>query len=82
MIMVDVQVPGLDTVYDFTLAEDVPVEALIEELVEMVCQRERLMTPRDMGGYALCCVSNGKILPNKATLRDCGVVTGSRLMLV
>lgn len=34
MIIVDVQVPALDMVYDFSLAEDVTVEVLIEELIE------------------------------------------------
>ena len=82
MIMVDVYVPALDMVYDFSLAEDVAIEVLIEELAEMVCQRERLTPPRELEGFSLCCVSSGSILPKEATLTDCGVVTGNRLILV
>lgn len=82
MIMVDVQVPALDAVYDFSLSEDVRVDVLVEELIEMICQRERLTMPKEMEGLSLCCVSSGKILPREMTLADCGVVTGNRLMLV
>ena len=82
MIIVDVQVPALDMVYDFSLAEDVTVEVLIEELIEMICQRERLAMAKELEEFGLCCVSSGKILPRELTLGDCGVVTGNRLMLI
>lgn len=82
MIMVDVQVPALDAVYDFTLSEEVQIGVLIEEITEMICQREKMQMPEELEGLNLCDVNKGQILPNKSTLKECGVVTGSRLILV
>ncbi|MBQ3200760.1 MAG: EsaB/YukD family protein [Clostridia bacterium] len=82
MIMVDVQVPALDASYDFSLSEHVRVSELIEEIAEMICQRERLRAPRDMEGFTLCAPGTGAVLPKGLTLSECGVTTGSKLMLL
>lgn len=82
MIMVDVQVPALDTVYDFSVSEEVQISVLIEEISEMICQREKMQMPDELKGLNLCDVKKGQILPNSSTLKECGVVTGSRLILV
>lgn len=82
MIMVDVQVPALDAVYDFSLSEDVQIGVLIEELVEMICQREKMQAPLQMDGMHLCHVDGARILPRESTLKACGMRTGSRLILV
>lgn len=50
MIMVDVQVPALDAVYDFSLSEEVQIGVLIEEITEMICQREKMQMPEEMEG--------------------------------
>ena len=40
MILTDVYVPSVDKIYDFQLNEKVPVSTVIEEITEMISQKE------------------------------------------
>lgn len=82
MIIVDVRVPALDAVYDFSLSEDTYIGILIEEMVEMICRHEKLLEAPDSDAHWLCCVSTGQILDREKTLHDYGVETGNQLILV
>lgn len=81
MIMVDVFVPVLDAEYDFSVSEETAIGVLIEEISEMICQREKLATISDAGSLMLCSVS-GEALSVKGTLAQYGLTNGSRLLLV
>ena len=43
MILVDVEVPILDKIYDMQLDEYTPAAFLAEDIVGMICQKEQLM---------------------------------------
>ncbi len=81
MINIDIVVPALDMVYDFSVSDEVPVSLLIEEIAEIICQREKMMVCGD-GRLAFFSTGEKDPLQGKGTLRDYGVVTGSRLYLV
>lgn len=82
MVIVDISVPALDTVFDFSLSEDVPIGNLIEEIVEMICQHEKLAEAQDSDAYYLCCIASSQILNRWKTLQDYGIETGRRLMVL
>ena len=41
MFLADVSVPVLNQIYDFKLDENMKIGILIEEIVEMICQKEQ-----------------------------------------
>jgi len=81
MILVDVSVPALDSVYDFSISEDVSVGAIIEELAEMICHREKLTAIWEEQ-FSLCCVTTEQMLSRDKTLSAYGIGAGSKLMLL
>ena len=82
MIVVDICVPELDAVYDFMLEEDVKVSVLQEEIVEMICQWEHISLADALGHFQICFPEHSCALPLNQTLRECGVIDGSQLLLV
>ncbi len=82
MVIVDVRVPSLDAVYDFSLSEDTPIGIIIEEMVDIICRREKLTEVAASRKHMLCCISSGRILDRNRTLSDYGVQPGNELMLV
>ncbi len=82
MVIVDVRAPSLDAVYDFSLSEDTQIGVIIEEIVDIICRREKLSEVPDSGAHMLCCVSSGRILDRHKTLNDYGIQPGNELMLV
>lgn len=82
MILVDVRVPSLNKVYDFNLEEYALVSVLIEEIVEMICQKEQCEMIGEIEEMLLCEEETQVVLPKHKNLEECGVHTGSRLLLV
>ncbi|MBQ6787679.1 MAG: hypothetical protein IJO85_08155 [Lachnospiraceae bacterium] len=82
MILVDVFVPSVDNVFDFQLDEDVKIGMLVEEIGEMICQKEHSHLDGKMEKLLLCSLDNRQILPKNVTLAECGVKTGGKLMLL
>jgi UDP-N-acetylmuramate-alanine ligase len=82
MILVDIFVTSLDKSYDFQLNDNVKVETIIEEISEMVCQKERMKVVGDTSGLMLCDMFAHKVLEKDKTLLECGVYTGNKLMLI
>ena len=82
MILVDIFVPSVDKTYDFQLNESVAIGALIEEVVEMVGQRERCRISGDFSDFQLCAYDKQCALPEDKTLEECGICTGHSLILV
>lgn len=82
MIIVDVEVPSIERKYQFSLEDQVPVETVIAELVEVICQKEQCSLKGESGQLCLCSKEDKRILNRKATLAQLGVVNAYRLMLV
>ena len=79
MILVDIYVPSVDKGYDFSLDENAKGSVILEEIVEMIDQKERTSLVGDLGALMLCDRLNCRVLP---ALKDCGLHNGSSLLLV
>ena len=82
MILVDVVVPSIEQIYDFTLNERTRIELVIEEIVEMISQKEHCVLRGNKEDLILCDHNGQKVLDKNETLQSCGIVTGSRLLLL
>ena len=82
MILVDIFVPSVDKVYDFKLNESIPISTVIEEIVEMVGQKEKSEINGDIGKLELCNDKTQEILNKTITLQNCGIQTGDSLILI
>lgn len=82
MILVDVYVPSVDKEYDFSLNETVTVQTIIEEIAEMIGQKEQTFLVGDIREMNLCDKRSKAILPFENTLADCGIRTGASLILI
>ncbi|MBQ4016120.1 MAG: hypothetical protein II608_01120 [Oscillospiraceae bacterium] len=82
MILVDIQVPIMEQVFDFTVDEHARIGDLIVELSEIICQRARWPKPENTNGLLLCSVDGNNVLPEDGTLAGMGISSGARLMLV
>lgn len=82
MILVDVYVPIMEETFDFSVDENALISVLIEELGEVVCQKERWPRPENMQNLMLCNLKGNTILPEDSTLAGMGISSGSRLMLI
>ena len=82
MILVDIFVTSLDKSYDFQLNENVRVETIIEEISEMVCQKEHMKVVGETSKLMLCDMFAYRVLEKEKTLSESGVSTGNKLMLI
>lgn len=82
MILVDVFVPSVNKVYDFQLSETASIYTVIEEISEMIGQKERSELAGDVEKLQLCDKRKQCILEKNKTLAECGVITGQTLILV
>lgn len=82
MILVDVYVPSMDTGYDFSLDESRTARHLTEEITLALMQTLKVEEKAGGPAYVLCDAGGGAILPPDLTLAECGIVNGSRLILV
>lgn len=82
MILVDIYVPSTGNTYDFQLDEEIPVGNVIEEISEMIGQKEHCQIVGDMSKLMLCVGKDKKILHKDYTLSECHIVTGDSLILV
>jgi len=82
MILVDIYVPSVGQTYDFNLDEDAGVQVIIEEIAEMIGQKERTSLVGNPEDLMLCDRLNKRTLPKNGTLRQCGIGNGSSMLLV
>lgn len=81
MILVDVFVPSLNKNYEFQLDETVRIEMVIEEITEMICQKEHCSLIGDRNAMCLCKYQGESIMNRKTTLEQNLVTDGGRLIL-
>ena len=82
MILVDIEVPSVNTIYDFQLSETVPVGIVIDEIAEMVGQKEQCTIVGEIEGLELADIKKSRFLNKELSLNDNGIHTGDRLLLV
>ena len=82
MILVDIYVPSVNNVYDFQLDEQTPIGTLIEEVAELIEQKEQCKVVGRVEDLMLCRKQDKAIFPWSKTLEECNVQTGSSLLLV
>lgn len=82
MILVDIYVPAVGNVYDFRLEEEERVATIIEEIGELIGQKEHCRMVGNLSRLMLCCKKNNMILPKNRTLSEVGVRNGDSLILV
>lgn len=86
MVIVNVRVPTLEKVYNFSLEEKAAVEDLIVETAMLILQKEGIPfngEPHEaFRSLALCSVDGGFQLDRRSCLSDYGICGGEELMLV
>lgn len=82
MILVDIYVPAVGNVYDFRLDEEEKVGAIVEEIGELIGQKEHCTIKGDINGLMLCSKAQRRILPRGMSLAELGIRDGSSLLLV
>ncbi len=82
MVLVDIFVPSVDKTYNFSLNENVAIDGVILEITEMIEQKERTKLIGSKSDLNLYKMSDSALLPQKNTLSDCYVTSGTRLILV
>lgn len=82
MILVDIYVPSVDQTYNFSLSEDIGIEAIVNEIIGMISQKEQTVLVGNQNELNLYSINDKRILPRDNTLLDCNIMTGGALMLV
>lgn len=82
MILVDIEVPANGQRYDFRLDENVSIAELIEEIGAMLISGTKENEIEKTGDMLLCDYSCRRILPLDCTLKQCGIGSGYRLVLL
>ncbi len=82
MILVDIYVPSVGNIYDFQLDENEKIGTIIEEIGELIGQKEHCQVVGDIGRLMLCSRENSMILLKDSTLAESVIRTGNSLILV
>ncbi|MCR4640694.1 MAG: EsaB/YukD family protein [Lachnospiraceae bacterium] len=82
MILVDIFVPSVDKTYDFQLNEEIEIHTVLEEISEMIGQKEHSRITGRVDQLLLCNYRTGSILSTNITLKEAGIVNGDKLLLV
>ncbi|MCD8347698.1 MAG: EsaB/YukD family protein [Lachnospiraceae bacterium] len=82
MIMVDVYVPSYDKTYDMGLDENLTISLLLEEISNVICQKEMAKIKGMPDELCLCSFAKEEIFSPERCLRDYGITNGCRLLLV
>ena len=81
MILVDVQIPSLDKVYDFELDEEMKAGELTQKIAQMAAQKEGLVYEPEDKLY-LYALRREEVLDERKTLRQQEIGAGERLILI
>jgi hypothetical protein len=82
VILVDIYVPSVGNVYDFQLDENEKISTIVEEIGELISQKEHCRLIGDIGNLMLCSKDNNSILYGDSSLCQSGIQTGNSLLLV
>lgn len=81
MILLDVQLPLINKIYDFELDEDMMVSELLQKITGIIAEKEEMeYDPEDkMYLYAM---GNERVLNESYSLKQQGIRGGERLVLI
>lgn len=82
MIIVNIKVPALEKEYNFSVDENAPVEDLVEEIAELIVQKEGVQFSGNMNEMVLCSREPGFQCARQNCLSDYGIYGGAELILV
>lgn len=82
MILTDVFFPALNKHFDFQIAVDISIDLLMAEMVEVICQSERVQPGAAASHMLLCDLDGKRILDPNLTLESYGIRNAARLLLV
>ena len=82
MITVDIYVPVVNKEYDFSINEKLPISLLVEEISEMIAQKEGCLTIDNPENFVLCKADTRTIMDASKTVEAYAVGNGSKLILV
>lgn len=82
MILVDIEVPANGQRYDFRLDENAYIADLIEEIGTMMISGPGKNDAEKIRDMLLCDYDRRRILPMDYTLKQCGIGSGYRLVLL
>ena len=81
MITIDVYVPMIGKTYDFSIDENIIVETIIEEITELIIQKENFVSSEVSDMY-LFSNSDNQMLNKMFSLKENGIDTGDQLFLI
>lgn len=81
MILVDIQIPAIDRIFDFELDENTSVDVLLEDILALTAQKEHILcrNPKAMYLYGM---EQEAVLKREESLGKQGVRTGDRMILI
>lgn len=82
MIMVEVYVPAYEQTYDMGVDENLSIALVIEEMANVICQRESARLKGKVDELCLCSMESQRILSPERCLRDYRIISGTRLLLI
>lgn len=82
MIIVNVHVPALEMVYNFSLEETAKIGDLMEEMVELIAQKEHVPFHGNLEEMVLCSLESGEQCDKGQCLAGYGIAGGAELILV
>ena len=82
MLMLEIYAGAVDRSFDFQVDENTAIRSIADEIGEMLGKKVRSPIRPDRQKFVLCSMDQKCILSSDRTLAMCGVVNGSRLMLV
>ena len=82
MIYVDVYVPSVDEVYDFEVDENCLVQEMTAGIAVLLHKKTASAGEPLTEGFAVFSRRDGCALPPGRTVRECGIESGCRLILV
>ncbi|MGL5436041.1 MAG: hypothetical protein ACRDBO_11660 [Lachnospiraceae bacterium] len=82
MILVDIFAPVMNQNYDFSLDEHAKISLLLEEISEMICQKEQCQLNGSVKELLLISQKRQRILNSELTLAHYHIAPGDRLIMV
>ena len=82
MILLELYFQELNREYDVQLDESLPVGGLIDDLVELIAQKEHLTLDKNPGLFLMYDKANRRILHPHTTLSENGIQSGQQLVLL
>ena len=82
MLMVEVHVPSMGATYQCSLEEDAEICDVIEDIIDLIHQKENVTFHGDIREILFCSQEQGIIFDRTSTLSNYGVSFGEELLLI